>query len=66
MKLCNDHVQAQVDQVQAKNRYASMKNKRKVRKLFYDTNMSSPTVVNFKNQIKEGHFYVCVICNRCL
>ena len=43
-----------------------MKSKRKVRKLFYDINMSAPIVVDFKNQIKEGPFYNCVICNCCL
>ena len=68
MRLRNDqvHVQAQVDQVQAKNQYTNMKSKRKVRKLFYDINMSSPIVVNFKNQIKEGTFHICIICNHCL
>ena len=43
-----------------------MKSKRKVRKLFHDTNMPVPIVVDFKNQIKEGPFYICATCNRCI
>ena len=68
MRLRNDqvHVQAQVDRAQAKNQYTNMKSKSKVRKLFDDTNMSPPIVVDFKNQIKEGTFYICIICNHCL
>ena len=42
-----------------------MRSKRKVRKLFYD-NMSALIVVDFKIQIKEVPFYICVICNHCL
>ena len=66
MRLCNDqvHVQAEADQAEATtNQYANQKSKRKVRKLFYDTNMSALIVVDFKNQIKEGSFYICIICN---
>ena len=51
MRLCNDqvHVQAQVDQVEVTtHEYANMKSKRKVRKLFYDTSMLAPNVVDFK------------------
>ena len=64
MRLRNDqvHVQDEVGQVETTtHQYANMKSKRKVRKLFYDTNMSAPIVVDFKNQIKEGPFYICVI-----
>ena len=66
MRLCNDqvHVQAEVDQAEATTRqYANMKSKKKVRKLFYDTNMSAPIVVDFKNQMNIGSFYICIICN---
>ena len=69
MRLCNDqfHVQAEVDQVEATTyQYSNIKSNRKVRKLFHDTNMPALIVVDFKNQIKEGPFYICVICNRCL
>ena len=69
MRLRNGqvHVQGEVGQVETTTlQYANMKSKRKVRKLFYDTNMSAPIVVDFKNQIREGPFYICVICNCCL
>ena len=69
MRLRNDqiHIQAQLDQVEATpSQYANMKSKRKVRKVFCDTNMAALIVVDFKNQIKEGIFYISVICNRFL
>ena len=67
--LCNDQAQVrgEVDQVEGtKHQYANMKTKRKIRKLFYDTNMSAQIVVDFKSQIKEGPFYIYIICNHCL
>ena len=69
MRVRNDqvHVQDQVDEVEVTtHQYANMKSKRKLRKLFCDTNMSAPIVADFKNQIKEKPFYICVICNYCL
>ena len=69
MRLCNDqvHVRDEVDQVEATtHQYAKIKSKRKVRKLFHDINMPALIVLDFKNQIKEGPLYICVICNRCL
>ena len=68
MRLRNDqvHVQAQVDQAGATaHQNAKIKSKRKVRKLYYDTNMTARIVVDFKNQIKERSFYICLIFNRC-
>ena len=64
MRLRNDqiHVQAQLYQVEATtSRYANMKSKKKVRKVFCDTNMAALIVVDFKNQIKEGIFYISVM-----
>ena len=64
--LCNDQAQVrgEVDQVEGtKHQYANMKTKRKIRKLFYDTNMSAQIVVEFKSQIKEVPFYIYIICN---
>ena len=69
MRLCNDqvHVRDEVDHVEATTyQYANLKSKRKVRKLFHDINMPARIVVDFKNQIKKGPLYICVICNRCL
>ena len=69
MRLRNDqiHGQAQLDQLEATtSQYANMKSKKKVRKVFCDTNMAALIVVDFKNQIKEGIFYISVICNRFL
>ena len=61
MRLCMDqaHVQGRVEQVQATHQYPNMKTKRKVRKLFYDNNMSFP--IDFKNQIKGEPFYIFVL-----
>ena len=69
MRLCNDpvHVRDAVDQVEDTTyQYDNMKSKSKVRKLFHDINMPAPIVLDFKNQIKEGPLYLCVICNHCL
>ena len=69
MRLHNDqiYVQAQFDQVEATtSQYANLKSKRKVRKVFCDTNMAALVVVDFKNQIKEGIFHISVIFNRFL
>ena len=69
MRLSNDqvHVRAKVDQFEpTPHQYSNMEGIRKVRKLFCDTNMPDPIVVDFKNQIKEGPFYTSVICNRYL
>ena len=43
-----------------------MQSKRKVRELYLETNTDSQIVSDFKTQIKEGPYYICVVCNRCL
>ena len=42
-----------------------MQGKRKVRELYLQTNMNSQIVADLKTQIKEGSYYICVVCNRC-
>ena len=39
---------------------------RKVREIYLQTNMDSQIVADFKTQTKEGPYYICVVCNRCL
>ena len=66
IRLCNYqvYVQTQVDQAKdTTHQYANMKSRRKVRKLFFNAKMTPAIVVDFKNQTKEGPFYICVICN---
>ena len=46
--------------------YGNMQGKRKVREFYLQTNMDSQIVADFKTQIKEGPYYICVVCNRCL
>ena len=46
--------------------YGNMQGKRKVREFYLQTNMDSQIVADFKTQIKEGPYCICVVCNRCL
>ena len=41
-----------------------MQGKRKVRELYLHTNRDSQITADFKTQIKEGPYYICVVCNR--
>ena len=46
--------------------YGNMQSKRKVRELYLQINMDSQIVADLLTQIKEGPYYICVVCNRCL
>ena len=43
-----------------------MQGKRKVRELYLQTNMDSQIVADFRTQIKEGPYCICVVCSSCL
>ena len=43
--------------------YANMQGNRKVRQHYLQTNTDSQIVADFKTQIKERPYYICVVCN---
>ena len=46
--------------------HGNRRGKRKVRELYFQTNTDSQIFADFKPQIKEMPYYICVVCNRCL